>query len=160
MYVTLCAFSRNKNKKLTAKKHGVESFKKSHKVVHLILRLHVLATSRRMRWVGNIARMGGTRGVYRVSVGEFEGKNHLENPGVDGRVILRWIFRNGLDWSGSGYGQVSGCCECVNDPWCSIQCGEISWLAENRLASQEGLCSMDAIDQRWATFWARGPSEW
>ena len=47
--------------------------------------------------------MGGTRGVYRVSMGEFEGKNHLENPGVDGRVILRWIFRKwdvGV-WTGS-----------------------------------------------------------
>ena len=34
------------------------------------------------------------RGVYRVLVGENvrEG-DHLEDPGVDGRIILRWIFR-------------------------------------------------------------------
>ena len=27
-------------------------------------------------------------------------KNHLENQGVDGRIILRWIFRKwyGVDW--------------------------------------------------------------
>ena len=31
--------------------------------------------------------------VYRVSVEEPEGKIHLEDPGVDGRIILRWIFR-------------------------------------------------------------------
>jgi len=32
------------------------------------------------------------RGVYRVLVEKPEGKRHLEDPGVDGR-ILRWIFR-------------------------------------------------------------------
>jgi hypothetical protein len=26
-------------------------------------------------------------------VGKPEGKNHLKDPGVDGRIILRWIFR-------------------------------------------------------------------
>jgi len=30
--------------------------------------------SRRMRWAGHIARMGERRGVYRVLVGETEGK--------------------------------------------------------------------------------------
>ena len=30
--------------------------------------------SRRMRWVGNVARMGERRGVYRVLVGKPEGK--------------------------------------------------------------------------------------
>jgi hypothetical protein len=31
--------------------------------------------------------------VYRVLVGKPEGKNHLEDLGVDGRIILRRIFR-------------------------------------------------------------------
>ena len=35
--------------------------------------------SRRMRWVGNVARMGKRRGVYRVLVGEPEGKRPLGN---------------------------------------------------------------------------------
>jgi hypothetical protein len=49
--------------------------------------------SRRMRWAGNVARMGERRGVYRVSVGKPEGKNHLGDPGIDGKIILRWIYR-------------------------------------------------------------------
>jgi len=34
--------------------------------------------SRRMRWAGNVARMG--RGVYRVLVGKPEGKRQLGTP--------------------------------------------------------------------------------
>jgi hypothetical protein len=36
--------------------------------------------SRRMRWVGHVARMGKWRGVYRVWVGEPEGKRPLGRP--------------------------------------------------------------------------------
>jgi len=38
--------------------------------------------------------MGQRKGVYRVLVGKPEGKNpHLEDIGVVGKIILRWIFR-------------------------------------------------------------------
>jgi len=33
--------------------------------------------------------MGERSGVYRVLVGKPEGKSHLGDPGVDGRIILR-----------------------------------------------------------------------
>jgi len=46
--------------------------------------------SRRMRWAGYVARMGESRGVYRKP----EGRDHLEDSGIDGRIILRWIIRN------------------------------------------------------------------
>jgi len=56
-------------------------------------------------------------------------RDHLGDPGVDGRIILRcilgsgmWVY--GLDRAGSGYGQVAGTCECRNEPSGSIQCGE------------------------------------
>ena len=59
--------------------------------------------SRRMRWAGHVARMGEERGVYRVLLGR-EG-NHWGDLGIDGWIILEWIFRrwdvgiwNGLGW--------------------------------------------------------------
>jgi hypothetical protein len=49
---------------------------------------------RRMRWAGHVARMGEDRGVHRVIVGKPEGKRPLgRDEDVDGRLILRWIFR-------------------------------------------------------------------
>jgi len=38
--------------------------------------------------------MGGTCGtVYWGLVGKPEGKNHLEGPGLEGRVILKFILK-------------------------------------------------------------------
>ena len=55
--------------------------------------------------------MGDRRGVYRVLVAKLEGKNHLEDPGLDGRIISRYIFRTwdvgvwaGSSWLGIGTG--------------------------------------------------------
>jgi hypothetical protein len=42
--------------------------------------------SRRMRWAGHVARMGEGNKVHGVLVGKPEGKNHLEDQCVDGRV--------------------------------------------------------------------------
>ena len=43
---------------------------------------------RRMRWAGHVARMGKRRGVYRILVGNPEGKRPLGRPRIDGRIIL------------------------------------------------------------------------
>ena len=62
---------------------------------------------------GACSTYGESRGVYRVLVRE---RDHLEKPGLDGSIILRWIFRK-LDvegWSGLIWlriGQVVVICE-------------------------------------------------
>ena len=61
--------------------------------------------SRRVRWAGHVARMGKRRGVERVLVGKPNGKDHFEDTGVDGRIILRRIFKKEdvRVWSGSSW---------------------------------------------------------
>ena len=49
--------------------------------------------SRIMRWAKHVARMGERRGVYRALVGRPEEIDHSEDPSVDEKIILRWIFR-------------------------------------------------------------------
>jgi hypothetical protein len=57
--------------------------------------------SRRMRWEGHVARMG-KREVHAVLWwGDLREGDHLGNPGVDGRIILKWIFYN---WDGAWTG--------------------------------------------------------
>jgi hypothetical protein len=46
--------------------------------------------------------MGKGRDVYRVSVENLRERDHWRDPGGDGSIIIRWIFRNwdvGL-WTG------------------------------------------------------------
>jgi len=45
--------------------------------------------SRRMKWVGHVARMGEMRGVYRALVRKPKGKRPLGKPRSRLRIILR-----------------------------------------------------------------------
>jgi len=81
-------------------------------------------------------------------MGKPEGRRHWGDLSVDGWIILGWISRRwdvgiwaGLGWI--GLAQVRDACECGNEISCSVKCGEISCLAANQLASQEGLCTME-----------------
>jgi hypothetical protein len=61
-----------------------------------------------MRWAGNVARMGERRGVYRVVVGNPEGKGPLwrprrrweDNIKMHLQEVGWWV--NGMDRAGSG----------------------------------------------------------
>jgi hypothetical protein len=58
--------------------------------------------TRRMRWAWHVACMGERRVVYRGLMGNLRERDHLENPGVDERIILRWIMRKwDREWTGS-----------------------------------------------------------
>ena len=86
--------------------------------------------SRRMRWVGHVARMGERSGVYTVLVGIPEGKI------PHGRPRRRWedntkygssgigMWGRELDRAGSGSGHVAGTCGCGNEPSGSVKCVE------------------------------------
>jgi hypothetical protein len=53
--------------------------------------------SRRMRWVGHLARMGERRGAYKVLVGKLEGKRR------HGRSKRRWASNNTMDLQKVGW---------------------------------------------------------
>ena len=50
---------------------------------------------------GTCSKYGERRGLYRVLVGKPQERDHLEDPGVDGWIILKWIFKKwdgAMDW--------------------------------------------------------------
>jgi hypothetical protein len=46
-----------------------------------------------MRWVGLVACVGNRRGVRRVLVGKTSERDILKDLAVDGRILLKWIFK-------------------------------------------------------------------
>jgi hypothetical protein len=58
--------------------------------------------SRRMRWVGHVARMGRVEVYTWFWWGNLRKRDHLEDSDVDVRIILRRIFRKW--YGGGGYG--------------------------------------------------------
>jgi hypothetical protein len=55
-----------------------------------------------MRWAGHVARIGEGRGAYRILVGDLREGDHLKDPSVEGRIILKLIFKkwDGMAWPG------------------------------------------------------------
>jgi hypothetical protein len=39
-------------------------------------------------------------GILQELVGRPEVRNHVEDPGIDGRIILKWIFKT---WDGGAW---------------------------------------------------------
>jgi hypothetical protein len=85
--------------------------------------------SKEIRWVEHVACMGRKEAYAGFWWGNLREIDHLGDPDVDGRIILRWIFRKldmgyGLDRAGSEKEQVVGTCKCGNELSVSIKCGE------------------------------------
>ena len=49
--------------------------------------------SRRMRGPRHVARIGNEEAYTGFWWGNLRERDHLGDPGLDGRIILRWIFR-------------------------------------------------------------------
>jgi hypothetical protein len=58
--------------------------------------------SKRMRWAGHVARMGKSRGVYKVLVGKPEGRSPLGRPRHrwedNIKMDLQEVDCEGMDW--------------------------------------------------------------
>jgi hypothetical protein len=70
--------------------------------------------SRRMRWVGHMARMGEKRNAYRLVVGNPEGKRPL------GRPRHRWVDNIRMDLGEAGWGDVD---------WIGLAMDRNRWIA-------------------------------
>jgi hypothetical protein len=87
--------------------------------------------ARRMRWAGNVARMGEMRGAYNILVGQPEGRRPLGRPRRrwedNIKMGLRAIGFGDVDWIGFIWlriGTVAGSCEHGNETSGSIKCGK------------------------------------
>jgi len=67
--------------------------------------IFLVSESRRMGWAGNVAWMGRGEVYTGIWWGNLREKGHLQDPGLDGTILLRWILRkrNMGAWTGSSW---------------------------------------------------------
>ena len=109
-------------------------------------------TSSWLWWAEYVARMGESRSAYRALMGKPEGRRKLKRPRRRWEDNIKMDFRE-FGWGGEAW---------TGSIWLIIGTGgrllwirgwtfgfhkirEISWIAEDVLASQEGLCSMELL---------------
>jgi len=61
--------------------------------------------SRRMKWAGHVARMGRGEVYTGFWWGNLRERDYLGDPGIDGRKILRWMYRKILETRAAGSGE-------------------------------------------------------
>jgi hypothetical protein len=71
-------------------------------------------------------------------------EKHKQDLGMEGRVIVKWIFKrqDGLDSSGLSYGRVASSLKHGNESSEFRKMRKLSSLAQEPAASQEDLSSM------------------
>jgi hypothetical protein len=106
--------------------------------------------SRRMRRAGSVARKGRGEVYTGFWKGNLMERGHLEDPVIDGRIILSWIFWKwdvGV-WTGSSLLGIGTKWRVLVNAVMNLRVSQmwgISRLAENRSASQETVCCMQYL---------------
>jgi hypothetical protein len=55
--------------------------------------------SRSIRWAGHVERMREVRNIYEFWSENLKGRDHCEDPSVDGNIVLEWMLRKwSVDW--------------------------------------------------------------
>jgi hypothetical protein len=116
------------------------------------------------RWAGHVARMGESRRACRLLVGKRQVRGPLGRPRLKWGIIIKWIFEKGAGgaWTGSNLLRVGTGGGILRMRWWTFGFHEvrgISWVAEDLLASQEGLCSVELVSRRFISLnqhWKRG----
>ena len=121
------------------KKLHYDKFNDVYSSPHLIRAIKL----RRMWWVGQEARMGRGEVYTGFRWGNLRRWDYLNDPRLDGRIILRWIFRkwDGGAWTAliwlrirTGEGTLKSGNECSG----SIKCGQfLDWLRTGQLLKMD-----------------------
>jgi len=87
--------------------------------------------------------MGRREACIELWWGNLGERDHWRDTGVDGRIILRWIFKKWdvRVWTGSSWlriGTGGGHFECANETSGYIKCGEfLDWLRTGYLLKKD-----------------------
>jgi hypothetical protein len=95
--------------------------------------------SRRIRWAEHVACTGEVHTGFWC--GDLRERDHTEDLGIDGRIIFKWI-----DQAQDGDKQWA-LVNVVIKTFRFHKMQGISGLAEDLLASQEGLCFMELVSK-------------
>jgi len=47
-----------------------------------------------VEWAEHVARLWDRKGAYRVLMERSEEREYLQELNVDGKIILKWVFKN------------------------------------------------------------------
>ena len=126
--------------------------------VDCIMRIFVICTSHQMllgwsyeevSFAGHVARVGEGKARTGCWWGDLRARDHLEDPDVDRRIILKRILKKsfGRSWTGLIWLRIgTGVALMWAQYWTFgfRKLRWISWIAEELLASQEGFCYVES----------------
>jgi len=96
-----------------------------------------------------VPRKGDRRDAHGVLDGRPEEKSHLEDLGVDGRKIVKLIFKMWIDLA-HDRDRSQALVNAVMTIWLH-EMWAVTLLAENLLVSEDGLCCMELVGRYSST---------